>query len=280
MKLFKVRKIFSVSKFSGFEDRKKYLIVAREFKFLLSLLMHKGDINRSDFFYLFPYLRVLRDSKGYEFIENFNNFLESSLKSKVELLDELMVYFFEKAERNLEYENMIFEGDLGEENVSRIDLYVFLDRIRSPKNVGAIFRVVENFGGKGVFLYGYTPDSSSKGVKKTSMGAEKYIDEVRVDDVKDLFGKFKKNGGKIYALEKILGAKPVFELTPHLPSIIIVGNEELGVGGKILNLCDEVIFIPTFGVKNSYNVSHSLAIFLYEFRKKLIKNKIWEKENV
>ena len=70
-----------------------------------------------------------------------------------------------------------------------------------------------------------------------------------------------------------MGAKPIFELTPHLPSIVVVGNEELGVGSKILSLCDEVIFIPTFGVKNSYNVSHSLAIFLYEFRRKLKKNK-------
>ncbi len=264
-----MRKVFSSSKFLTFEKRKQYLIIAREIRYLLAESKSKPLI-KSDFLNLTTYLKFLNDDYGEKFLSDFDGFIKSSEHRLIEELDSLMIYFYKRAEKEVEYENLLIEGDLVNEDESKkIDVFVFLDRIRSPKNVGAIYRVLENFGGKGVFLFGYTPDSSHKGVLKTSMGAEKWLREERVEDLDEFFNSFKERDGKVYILEKLKNGKSVWEFEAHLPSVVVLGNEELGVSSTLFRYGDEVITIPTYGSKNSLNVSHALAIFLYEFRRKI-----------
>ncbi len=259
-----MRKIFSTSKFLTFEDRKKYLVIAREIRFLLSLFRER-DLTKQDFSILSNYLKHL----GNGFLDKLNSILNLPDVELLEELDSMMVSFYKKAERDLEYQNLLVEEDIERDVKDRIDFYVFLDRIRSPKNVGAIYRLLDNFGGKGVLLFGYTPDSSNKGVLKTSMGAEKSLNERRVESPNKFFNSFKSRGGKVYILEKVKNGIEVWDMKIHLPSIVIVGNEELGVSSTLFKYGDEVITIPTYGYKNSMNVSHAFAVFLYEFRRKL-----------
>ena len=47
------------------------------------------------------------------------------------------------------------------------------------------------------------------------------------------------------------------------PLALVLGNELIGVGTQVLDACDGVVSIPTFGVKNSINVAtamHRLAV--------------------
>ena len=50
---------------------------------------------------------------------------------------------------------------------------------------------------------------------------------------------------------------------------IVLGNEVDGVQQEVIELCDEVIEIPQFGTKHSFNVSVSCGIVLWEMVKQI-----------
>jgi len=45
---------------------------------------------------------------------------------------------------------------------------------------------------------------------------------------------------------------------------LILGNEVIGVDTAVLDLCDKIVEIPTFGQKNSLNVASAAPIVVYE----------------
>jgi tRNA C32,U32 (ribose-2'-O)-methylase TrmJ len=45
---------------------------------------------------------------------------------------------------------------------------------------------------------------------------------------------------------------------------LILGNEVIGVDTAVLDLCDRIVEIPTFGQKNSLNVASAAPIVVYE----------------
>ncbi len=51
--------------------------------------------------------------------------------------------------------------------------------------------------------------------------------------------------------------------------VLIVGNEVDGVDEKLLDFCDQIIEIPQFGTKHSFNVSVSTGITLWEIFNKI-----------
>jgi 23S rRNA (guanosine2251-2'-O)-methyltransferase len=55
---------------------------------------------------------------------------------------------------------------------------------------------------------------------------------------------------------------------PEQPLLLILGNEVEGVSDELLQHCDEVLEIPQFGTKHSFNVSVTGAIALWELLRK------------
>jgi tRNA C32,U32 (ribose-2'-O)-methylase TrmJ len=45
---------------------------------------------------------------------------------------------------------------------------------------------------------------------------------------------------------------------------LILGNEVTGVDTAVLELCDKIIEIPTFGLKNSLNVASACPVVVFE----------------
>ena len=45
---------------------------------------------------------------------------------------------------------------------------------------------------------------------------------------------------------------------------LILGNEEVGVDTEVLEICDEIIEIPTLGTKNSLNICSAASVVLFE----------------
>ena len=146
---------------------------------------------------------------------------------------------------------------------SNYQVYALLDNIRSAWNVGSIFRTSDGAGIKKIFLCGITPTPENSKVGKTALGAEKSIPwEKSLNGVKTVRS-LKTQGIKLWVLEDIPEAEPLFQVdTPSMnyPIVLIVGNEISGVDPGILELCDKVISIPMFGNKQSYNVAIAFGI--------------------
>ncbi len=81
----------------------------------------------------------------------------------------------------------------------------------------------------------------------------------------------KKAGFMIVALEGGNSAVNLFEALPGMrdddrPLALVVGNEVSGVDPEVIALCDQSVFIPMEGVKESLNVAVAFGIAAYLIR--------------
>ncbi len=132
---------------------------------------------------------------------------------------------------------------------------LFLEDIRSPFNVGAIFRTAESFGVERIFVssLGASPDHPR--AVRSAMGCVGLVPWER-GDIGSL-------AGPIFAMET--GGIPVDTFDFPANGTMIVGSEELGVSPKALAIADASagrVTIPTYGAKGSLNVSVAFGIVM------------------
>ncbi len=149
------------------------------------------------------------------------------------------------------------------------EIVVVLDQLRSPFNVGAVIRTMECVGLNRVISVGYTPRLDSRQVQRSAMGCDTAMNVEYVDDGVATVKHLKERGFQIHVLETIIPSTSVFELQPLLqesqPVALVIGNEEMGVDESIIALADHLLHIPTFGTKNSLNVSIAFSIAIYQY---------------
>ncbi len=166
-----------------------------------------------------------------------------------------------------------------------MELVLILDNIRSLHNVGSIFRIADGAGVNKIYLTGITGypqkqndtrppwevEKVSKGVHKTALGAEEYVDWEYVKDIDVLVDKLKRNGYQIASLELTDNSVNIFQLSANGLNdkvALVVGNEIDGVSKSVLETSDLIIHIPMSGKKKSLNVATATAVAVYELLNK------------
>jgi 23S rRNA (guanosine2251-2'-O)-methyltransferase len=148
----------------------------------------------------------------------------------------------------------------------RKNIAVLLDNIRSAWNVGSILRSADGFGFTHTYLCGITPTADNEAVTKTSLGAQDSVPWSYHRDAVRLVKGLKVEGWKIFALEEDLRAQSISQFADHPSpnlSVLIIGNEVTGVDPDLLDLCDEIFYIPMLGEKKSFNVAIAFGIAAY-----------------
>jgi len=160
-------------------------------------------------------------------------------------------------------------------------MFVYMEDIRSPFNVGAMFRTAESFGVEKIFLSPFCADPSHRRAQRTAMGC---IDIVPWEK-RELFAEpepppnphgedtFPQPLGSIFALET--GGIPLEEFPFPRRGILIAGSEELGVSPRALEAADASlgrVSIPCYGAKASLNVSVAFGIALHTWAQVLRLN--------
>jgi tRNA G18 (ribose-2'-O)-methylase SpoU len=151
-------------------------------------------------------------------------------------------------------------------------IVVVAHNIRSIYNVGSILRTSEGFGVTKMFATGYTPHYDNglphvrkklkQEIKKTALGAEEIIDFRYMPDVMELIDKLRADGFCIVGLEQDARATPLPDYH-HQKIALVLGEEVQGLTSELRNACDDLVEIPMFGQKESFNVSVSAGIVLY-----------------
>lgn len=134
---------------------------------------------------------------------------------------------------------------------------LYLDSLRSPFNVGSIFRSSEAFGVEQIFLRPGSADPRHPRSLKSSKGCVDAIDysfkELEEMDLEC----------PVFALE--VGGKDISEFIFPEKGICIIGNEESGISPGALKIADNSlgrVSIRQYGAKGSINVSSAAAIML------------------
>ncbi len=140
---------------------------------------------------------------------------------------------------------------------------VIVENVRSAWNVGSILRSAEGLGFGRAYLCGITPAPEQDAVKKTALGAEKFVKWSSHKDALKLVVGLKKRGWRIFALEEDPRAERVAPVALDFPFALILGNEVAGVDPDLLDLSDRIFYIPMRGKKRSFNVANAFSIAAY-----------------
>ena len=153
------------------------------------------------------------------------------------------------------------------------DLTLVMANIHDPHNVSAIYRSCDAFGVSQVHLY-YTDTAFPALGAKSSASARKWVETVRHKNAEDMMHALRAQGMRVYATSCTSGAKPVAEHDLVGPVAVIMGNEHGGVAPELLPLVDGELFIPMYGMIQSFNVSVAAALILGEAsRQRLLAGK-------
>ena len=152
-------------------------------------------------------------------------------------------------------------SSVGDESHSTTILNVLLDNIRSAWNVGSILRTADGFGFAHAYLCGITPTPENKDVQKAALGADEFVTWSHHMDAVKLVKGLKKEDWRVWALEEDEYAQPIDQIAnPTLNTVLIVGSEVTGVDPALLDLTDNIFYIPMRGQKRSFNVAVAFGV--------------------
>lgn len=151
-------------------------------------------------------------------------------------------------------------------------IFLILDGIEDPHNLGAILRTSWLTGVSGVL----TPANNSVGltstVHKVACGGVEHVPVDSESGFATSVEELKKQGYWVYGLSH-KGKKSLYDL--ELPERVVwcIGSEDKGMRITTERLCDELIFIPQKSAEASYNASAATAIALSETKRQHLRQK-------
>ena len=147
--------------------------------------------------------------------------------------------------------------------VHNVNNIVILDDIENPTNVGAIFRSAAALGADAILLTEGCSDPLYRRAARVSMGTVFQIEWTYIKKTDIAF--LRDKGYTILSLS--LGENLVQLQDIHLDTkkrAIVLGNEDHGISGEVLDMCDINAVIPMKNGVDSLNVAAASAIAIWE----------------
>ena len=147
-------------------------------------------------------------------------------------------------------------------------LYVVLEAIEKPGNLGAILRSADCAGADGVIVCEAYADIFSPNVVRANMGAFFGVPILESSSA-DAIVWCRQH--KVYILAAMPEGDALYVDVDMTKSIaIVMGAEQTGLGQQWVDSADILVKIPMFGQANSLNVATATTVLLYEAVRKRI----------
>lgn len=152
-------------------------------------------------------------------------------------------------------------------------LYLALDSLRDPGNMGTIMRIADWFGIDDVLASADCVDIFNPKVVQSTMGAiyrvkfhycplASVLENLTRDKAAVVFGTFLQ-GENIYEAD--------LSSSSDLPRVIVTGNEANGISSEVASLCTRRLTIPSFASgsgSESLNAAVATGITISEFKRR------------
>jgi tRNA (guanosine-2'-O-)-methyltransferase len=149
---------------------------------------------------------------------------------------------------------------------------VVVEDIFQMHNASAVMRSCEIFGVQELNVvearYGKTVD------KEIAMGAQKWVDIIKYDNVAHCINNLKSRGYQIIATSPHENDCFLDDFDISRPSALFFGTERDGLSDQILQEANGFIKIPMVGFTESLNISASAAIVIQNLTSRLRQSKI------
>ena len=142
-------------------------------------------------------------------------------------------------------------------------LYLILDGIEDPHNLGAIIRTADATGIHGVIIRERRAVGLTPAVAKASAGAVEYVPIARVTNISQTIISLQKNNVWVVGIDMV-GETNYTKVDYRSPTAIVIGGEGKGLSELVGKRCDYLASIPMKGQIGSLNASVAAAVVMYE----------------
>ena len=150
------------------------------------------------------------------------------------------------------------------------DVWVALDRVRDPGNLGTVIRTADAVGAKGVILVGDTTDPFAVETVRATMGSVFAVPVAKASEQE--FLAWRKGFGGLLVGTHLKGAVD-YRTLPYAgrPVVLLMGNEQQGLPETLASACDRLVLIPQAGRADSLNLAVATGVMLFEIRRDALK---------
>ncbi len=145
-------------------------------------------------------------------------------------------------------------------NNDKNPLYILLENIQDPGNMGTIIRTADAAGADGVFLSKGCVDIYNPKVVRATMGSVFHLPIYTDVDLIKLLSEI--NVTSVAA--HLYGVKTPYDVNMKNGVAIIIGNEGNGISDKLSEKACNLVKIPMYGKAESMNAGVAAAIMIYE----------------
>ncbi|MER9594416.1 MULTISPECIES: RNA methyltransferase [unclassified Mesorhizobium] len=150
------------------------------------------------------------------------------------------------------------------------DVWVALDRVRDPGNLGTVIRTVDAVGATGVILVGETTDPFSVETVRATMGSIFAVPVAKATP--EAFLAWRKSFPGLVAGTHLKGAVDYRSVDfSKGPVLLMMGNEQQGLPDELAASCDRLLRIPQAGRADSLNLAVATGVMLFEIRRGALK---------
>ena len=142
-------------------------------------------------------------------------------------------------------------------------VYLVLEDLQDPGNLGTIFRTAEGAGVSGMILTKDTVDIFNPKTIRATMGSIYRVPFLYADSAAEAIERLKKRGIAVYAAHlKGTQSYDCFDYTKGCA--FLIGNEGNGLRRETAAMADTYVRIPMTGQLESLNAAVAAAILMYE----------------
>ena len=150
------------------------------------------------------------------------------------------------------------------------DVWVALDRVRDPGNLGTVIRTVDAVGAKGVILVGETTDPFSVETVRATMGSIFAVPVAKATP--EAFLAWRNSFSGLVVGTHLKGAVDYRSVDfSRGPVLLMMGNEQQGLPDNLAESCDRLLRIPQAGRADSLNLAVATGVMLFEIRRGALK---------
>ena len=143
-------------------------------------------------------------------------------------------------------------------------VYILLDSVSDPGNVGTIIRTAEAFGVRAVVMCASCADVYNDKTLRATMGSAFRQPIFYEPDAAAAVRKLRAAGARVYAAALDADARRFGEFDVPPLCAFVIGNEARGVSKEALKECDGTVIIPMSGETESLNAAVSAGVIMWE----------------
>ena len=144
---------------------------------------------------------------------------------------------------------------------------VVLEDVYQSHNAAAVLRSCDCFGVQDVHVVEQNNPFNPAG--DVAVGSSKWVDYYPHKDIQSAYNYLRSKGYRIVATTPHTDDTLITDLDISTPVALIFGTELTGLSTEAIDLADEYVKIPMYGFTESFNISVSVALSLFNLTERL-----------